>query len=117
VPIRCAVNAIARCFRFSSDGRIIRNSPCCSFVVAVIRLRRKEIPTKTQLLHNLGQSIWVDNITLDLLDSGTLQLYIDEVPGTGLTSNPTIFDQAFTHLALISAAFNLDRVLGSRSSS
>src|SRR5262244_3138072 len=48
----------------------------------------------TQLLHNLGQSIWLDNITRDLLDSGTLKRYIDEFSLTGLTSNPTIFDHA-----------------------
>jgi transaldolase len=48
----------------------------------------------TQLLHNLGQSIWLDNITRDLLNSGTLKRYIDELSVTGLTSNPTIFDHA-----------------------
>jgi len=48
----------------------------------------------TQLLHNLGQSIWLDNITRDLLDSGTLKGYIDQLSVTGLTSNPTIFDHA-----------------------
>jgi transaldolase len=48
----------------------------------------------TQLLHNLGQSLWLDNITRDLLTSGTLKSYIDELSVTGLTSNPTIFDQA-----------------------
>jgi transaldolase len=48
----------------------------------------------THLLHNLGQSIWLDNITRDLLETGTLQRYIDELSVTGLTSNPTIFDQA-----------------------
>src|SRR5580658_4338395 len=48
----------------------------------------------TQLLHNLGQSIWLDNITRDLLNSGTLQRYIGELSVTGLTSNPTIFDHA-----------------------
>jgi transaldolase len=48
----------------------------------------------TQLLHNLGQSIWLDNITRDLLDSGTLRHYIDDLSVTGLTSNPTIFDHA-----------------------
>jgi transaldolase len=48
----------------------------------------------TQQLHNLGQRIWLDNITRTLLDSGTLQSYIDEFSVTGLTSNPTIFDQA-----------------------
>jgi transaldolase len=48
----------------------------------------------TELLHNLGQSIWLDNITRNLLDSGTLKQYVDELSVTGLTSNPTIFDHA-----------------------
>ena len=48
----------------------------------------------TQLLHNLGQSIWLDNITCDLLDSGTLQHHIDDLSVTGLTSNPTIVNHA-----------------------
>src|SRR5215470_9517123 len=51
----------------------------------------------TQLLHDLGQSIWLDNITRDLLNDGTLQRYIDELSVTGLTSNPTIFDNAIKH--------------------
>lgn len=51
----------------------------------------------TQMLHNLGQSIWLDNITRELLDSGTLKRYIDDLSVTGLTSNPTIFDNAITH--------------------
>jgi transaldolase len=45
-------------------------------------------------LHGLGQSLWLDNITRDLLDNGTLQRYIDDYAITGLTSNPTIFDEA-----------------------
>jgi transaldolase len=49
-------------------------------------------PTKT--LHDLGQSLWLDNITRSLVNSGTLQRYIDEFSVTGLTSNPTIFDHA-----------------------
>jgi transaldolase len=48
----------------------------------------------TQKLHDLGQSLWLDNITRDLLTSGTLQRYRDELSITGLTSNPTIFDHA-----------------------
>ena len=48
----------------------------------------------TQTLHDAGQSLWLDNITRDLLDNGTLKRYIDELSVTGLTSNPTIFDQA-----------------------
>src|ERR1700756_2847649 len=48
----------------------------------------------TQLLHDEGQSLWLDNITRDLLESGTLKQYIDDLSITGLTSNPTIFDHA-----------------------
>jgi transaldolase len=48
----------------------------------------------TQTLHERGQSLWLDNITRDLLDSGTLARYIDQLSVTGLTSNPTIFDHA-----------------------
>jgi transaldolase len=51
----------------------------------------------TQMLHKLGQSIWLDNITRELLDSSTLKRYIDNLSVTGLTSNPTIFDHAITH--------------------
>ncbi len=53
----------------------------------------------TQLLHDTGQSLWLDNITRDLLDSGTLKRYIDELSVTGLTSNPTIFDHAIKNSA------------------
>ena len=49
-------------------------------------------PTRT--LHDRGQSLWLDNVTRELLNSGTLQRYIDELSVTGLTSNPTIFDHA-----------------------
>src|SRR5215831_20061106 len=51
----------------------------------------------TEVLHNLGQSIWLDNITRELLDTGTLKRYIGDLSVTGLTSNPTIFDHAITH--------------------
>jgi transaldolase len=51
----------------------------------------------TQQLNELGQSLWLDNITRDLLDSGTLKRYIGDLSVTGLTSNPTIFDHAITH--------------------
>src|SRR5580700_11206175 len=53
----------------------------------------------TQLLHNLGQSIWLDNITRDLLNEGTLEDYINYFSVTGLTSNPTIFFQAIKNSA------------------
>jgi len=48
----------------------------------------------TQLLHDAGQSLWLDNITRALLESGGLRRYLDEFSVTGLTSNPTIFDHA-----------------------
>ena len=48
----------------------------------------------TQKLHDIGQSLWIDDITRDMLDSGRLQRYIDELSVTGLTSNPTIFEKA-----------------------
>src|SRR5471032_575866 len=48
----------------------------------------------TQELHNVGQSLWLDNITRTLLTDGTLRRYISELAVTGLTSNPTIFDEA-----------------------
>jgi len=59
---------------------------------------------QTQALHDLGQSIWLDNITRDLLDSGTLKRYIDEWSVTGLTSNPTIFDHAIKNSPAYDAA-------------
>jgi transaldolase len=58
----------------------------------------------TQLLHNLGQSIWLDNITRDLLNTGTLRRYIDGLSVTGLTSNPTIFDHAIKNSTAYDAA-------------
>jgi transaldolase len=48
----------------------------------------------TQALHDLGQSLWLDNITRDMLDNGTLRRYVSDLSVTGLTSNPTIFDEA-----------------------
>ena len=53
-----------------------------------------DVMKATGQLHRLGQSLWLDNITRDLLSSGTLQHYIDDLSVTGLTSNPTIFEQA-----------------------
>jgi transaldolase len=50
----------------------------------------------TKELHDLGQSLWLDNITRDLLDTGTLKRYIEELSVTGLTSNPTIFEHAIS---------------------
>ena len=53
----------------------------------------------TKKLHDLGQSLWLDNITRELLNSGTLKRYIDDLSVTGLTSNPTIFDNAIKNSA------------------
>src|SRR5215470_15370432 len=60
----------------------------------------------TQLLHNLGQSLWLDNITRDLLDSGTLKHYVNDLSVTGLTSNPTIFDHAIKNSTAYDAAIS-----------
>jgi len=54
---------------------------------------------KAQELHDLGQSLWLDNITREILDNGTLRRYINEFSVTGLTSNPTIFDEAIGNTA------------------
>src|SRR5499426_2213838 len=66
----------------------------------------------TQLLHNLGQSIWLDNITRDLLTSGTLKHYIDDLSVTGLTSNPTIFDHAIKNSKAYDVAIRADLAKG-----
>jgi len=58
----------------------------------------------TRMLHDLGQSLWLDNITRDLLTSGTLKRYIEEMSVTGLTSNPTIFDHAIKNSSAYDAA-------------
>src|ERR1700733_12732453 len=58
----------------------------------------------TTFLHNEGQSLWLDNITRDLLESGTLKRYIEELSVTGLTSNPTIFDHAIKNSAAYDSA-------------
>ncbi len=50
--------------------------------------------TMTKKLHDLGQSLWLDNITREMLDNGTLRRYVNDLSITGLTSNPTIFDEA-----------------------
>ena len=58
----------------------------------------------TQRLHDLGQRLWLDNITRGLLTSGALARYIEEFSITGLTSNPTIFDKAVKDGGLYDAA-------------
>ena len=66
----------------------------------------------TQLLHDLGQSLWLDNITRDLLESGTLKQYIKELSVTGLTSNPTIFDHAIKNSTAYDAAISKELAKG-----
>ena len=66
-----------------------------------------------QALHDLGQSLWLDNVTRELLTSGKLQHYIDDFSVTGLTSNPTIFDRAIRN----SAAYDEDIALHAPASS
>ena len=63
----------------------------------------------TKKLHELGQSLWLDNITRDLLTTGTLAHYIDELSVTGLTSNPTIFDHAIKNSSAYDGAIRKKR--------
>lgn len=66
----------------------------------------------TQQLHDLGQSLWLDNITRGLLASGTLSRYINEYSVTGLTSNPTIFDKAIHDTGFYDEAIHQKTVMG-----
>ena len=58
----------------------------------------------TKTLHDQGQSLWLDNISRDLLQNGTIARYIADFSVTGLTSNPTIFDHAIKNSAAYDAA-------------
>jgi len=66
----------------------------------------------TQRLHDLGQSLWLDNMTRALLTSGTLRRYIKELAVTGLTSNPTIFDHAVANGDLYDDAIRTKALAG-----
>lgn len=66
----------------------------------------------TQLLHESGQSIWLDNITRDLLLTGTLEHYIDHLSVTGLTSNPSIFDHAIKSTSAYDESIRTKRLSG-----
>jgi transaldolase len=66
----------------------------------------------TQQLHDLGQSLWLDNISRDLLNNGTLKRYIDEFSVTGLTSNPTIYDHAIKNSAVYDVAIRAEVAKG-----
>jgi transaldolase len=93
----------------------------CALTQAGLRFARKHVgeperirhqsPTANQvtmnatsLLRDEGQSLWLDNITRDLLDRGTLEHYINDLSITGLTSNPTIFDHAIKNSTAYDAA-------------
>ncbi len=69
------------------------------YILPQARPAGTDVLKPTGQLHRLGQSLWLDNITRDLLSSGTLQRYIDDLSVTGLTSNPTIFEQAIKNSA------------------
>jgi hypothetical protein len=71
---------------------------------AITTQDRGEKMKATQLLHNLGQSIWLDNITRDLMTTGALEQYIQDLSVTGLTSNPTIFEHAIKNSKSYDAA-------------
>jgi transaldolase len=71
----------------------------------------------TRQLQRLGQSLWLDNITREMLDDGTLRRYIDEFAVTGLTSNPTIFEQAIGHTGAYDAAIREKARAGKRGES
>jgi transaldolase len=60
--------------------------------------------SNTQRLHDLGQSLWLDHISREILDNGSLKRYIDDLALTGLTSNPTIFEKAIGGGTLYDAA-------------
>jgi transaldolase len=66
----------------------------------------------TQQLHDLGQSLWLDNITRGLLTSGTLDRYISDFAVTGITSNPTIFDKAIKEADFYDDAISQKAVQG-----
>src|SRR5262249_27443118 len=87
---RPCYDAERNCF----SSRCRQHSNLVSPVNSGFKLSRGKKMKATQLLHNLGQSLWLDNITASLINSGTLKRYIDELSVTGLTSNPTIFDHA-----------------------
>src|SRR5437667_1066902 len=75
---------------------------CYGKTPAILRLQVKG----TQRMYENGQSLWLDNITRDLLNNGTLKRYVDEFSITGLTSNPTIFDHAIKNSRAYDAALS-----------
>jgi transaldolase len=90
---------IERLRKHETEGHKPHYETLCNSIQQKRREARKsegESMKATQELHDLGQSLWLDNITRDLLENGTLKRYIDEFSVTGLTSNPTIFEHAIS---------------------
>lgn len=89
-----------------ADRDLGRSEGTAMPLVSTVSQRTTEVSNMkpTEKLHELGQSLWLDNITRDLLTSGTLERYIDELSVTGLTSNPTIFDRAIKNSTAYDAA-------------
>jgi transaldolase len=97
-------------FQASASGLNDRRVPASSICLNTIcprrsaplapAVRNRSTMNATRQLHDLGQSLWLDNISRGLLTSGTLGGYVSDFAVTGLTSNPTIFDQAIRNTAL-----------------
>src|SRR5262245_57851517 len=66
----------------------------------------------TKVVHDLGQSLWLDNITRELIESGGLQRFIEDFSVTGLTSNPTIYQHALSKGEVYDAAIREQRAAG-----
>jgi transaldolase len=88
----------------AATGAMGNNALCWRTTNLETTLREEEAMKATQKLHELGQSIWLDNITRDLLTGGTLKRYIGDLSLTGLTSNPTIFDHAIKNSSAYDSA-------------
>src|SRR5205823_6293762 len=95
----------------SSGGRAKNPGPAANLASAKHNISGDSLMNATRRLHDLGQSLWLDNITRDMLNNGMLKGYIEELSVTGLTSNPTIFDQAIRKSAIY------DSEIASRASS
>ncbi len=76
------------------------------FILPRAEPARSDVLKATGQLHRLGQSLWLDSITRDLLTSGTLQHYINDLSVTGLTSNPAIFEQAIRNSSAYDTAIS-----------
>jgi transaldolase len=82
------------------------------FILPRAEPARTDVRKATGQLHRLGQSLWLDNITRDLLTNGTLKHYIDDLSVTGLTSNPTIFEQAIKNSSAYDEVISAKRAQG-----